>query len=162
MTGVQTCALPICGPGDRPLLVLDRVQKGRVAQLLSDQIWLWARGFENGGPQAELLRRLAHWLMKEPELEEERLMAEVAGGELRITRQTMADKAPDVNVTSPTGKASKVALTPTSPGRFTAHVKADELGLYRMNDGTLNAVAAAGPQGGGGVLGGERRHRGAP
>src|SRR5205823_13965301 len=70
------------GPGDRPLLVLDRVQKGRVAQLLSDQIWLWARGYESGGPQAELLRRLAHWLMKEPELEEERLTAEVAAGEL--------------------------------------------------------------------------------
>ena len=133
------------GPGDRPLLVLDRVQKGRVAQLLSDQIWLWARGYENGGPQAELLRRLAHWLMKEPELEEERLIAEVAGGELRITRQTMGDKAATVNVTTPTGKTQTVALAPTSPGKFTGHLKAEELGLYRMNDGTLNAVAAAGP-----------------
>jgi len=133
------------GPGDRPLLVLDRVQKGRVAQLLSDQIWLWARGYENGGPQAELLRRLAHWLMKEPELEEERLTAEVAGGELRVTRQTMGDKAVDVKVTTPTGKAETVALTASSPGKFAGHLKADELGLYRMNDGTLNAVAAAGP-----------------
>ena len=82
----------MAAPQERPLLVLDRVQKGRVAQLLSDQIWLWARGYENGGPQAELLRRLAHWLMKEPDLEEERLMAEVAGGDLRITRQTMAEQ----------------------------------------------------------------------
>ena len=135
----------MAGPGDRPLLVLDRVQKGRVAQLLSDQIWLWARGYENGGPQAELLRRLAHWLMKEPELEEERLTAEVAGGELRITRQTMSDRAANVNITTPTGKAETVALSPSSPGRFTGHLKAEELGLYRMNDGTLNAVAAAGP-----------------
>jgi len=133
------------GPGDRPLLVLDRVQKGRVAQLLSDQIWLWARGYENGGPQAELLRRLAHWLMKEPDLEEERLTAEVAGGELRITRQTMNDRTPNVNVTTPTGKAETIALSPTSPGKFTGHLKAEELGLYRMSDGTLNAVAAAGP-----------------
>jgi hypothetical protein len=133
------------GPGDRPLLVLDRVQKGRVAQLLSDQIWLWARGYENGGPQAELLRRLAHWLMKEPELEEERLTAEVAGGELRVTRQTMNDSAATVNVTTPTGKAETVALSPGSPGKFTGHLKAEELGLYRLNDGTLNAVAAAGP-----------------
>jgi hypothetical protein len=133
------------GPGDRPLLVLDRVQKGRVAQLLSDQIWLWARGYENGGPQAELLRRLAHWLMKEPELEEERLTADVAGGELRITRQSMKEKAADVKVTSPTGKTATVPLTATSPGRFTGHIPAEELGLYRMNDGTLNAVAAAGP-----------------
>jgi hypothetical protein len=133
------------GPGDRPLLVLDRVQKGRVAQLLSDQIWLWARGFENGGPQAELLRRLAHWLMKEPELEEERLTADVASGDLRITRQTMADHAPPVTVRTPTGKTEMVALSPTRPGLFTGHVKADELGLYRLSDGTLNAVAAAGP-----------------
>lgn len=133
------------GPGDRPLLVLDRVQKGRVAQLLSDQIWLWARGYENGGPQAELLRRLAHWLMKEPELEEERLTAEVAGGELRVTRQTMADTAPDVTVTTPTGKSEVLHMSPSSPGRFVGHLKAEELGLYRMNDGTLNAVAAAGP-----------------
>jgi hypothetical protein len=133
------------GPGDRPLLVLDRVQKGRVAQLLSDQIWLWARGYENGGPQAELLRRLAHWLMKEPELEEERLTAEVAGGDLRITRQTMGDRAATVTVTTPTGKSEVVSMSPSSPGRFVGHLKAEELGLYRMNDGTLNAVAAAGP-----------------
>jgi hypothetical protein len=132
-------------PQERPLLVLDRVQKGRVAQLLSDQIWLWARGYENGGPQAELLRRLAHWLMKEPDLEEERLMAEVAGGDLRVTRQTMAEKAPEVKVTSPTGKALTVPLSLTSPGRFTGNIKAEELGLYRLNDGTLNTVAAAGP-----------------
>jgi len=135
----------MAAPQARPLLVLDRVQKGRVAQLLSDQIWLWARGYENGGPQAELLRRLAHWLMKEPDLEEERLMAEVAGGDLRITRQTMKEQAPEVKVTSPTGKALTVPLALSSPGRFTGNIKAEELGLYRLNDGTLNTVAAAGP-----------------
>ena len=78
------------GPGNKPLLVLDQVRKGRVAELLSDQTWLWARGFEGGGPQAELLRRLAHWLMKEPELEAESLSASVVDGEMVITRRTMA------------------------------------------------------------------------
>jgi len=135
----------MAAPQARPLLVLDRVQKGRVAQLLSDQIWLWARGYENGGPQAELLRRLAHWLMKEPDLEEERLMAEVSGGDLRVTRQTMKEQAAEVKVTSPTGKALTVPLALSSPGRFTGNIKAEELGLYRLNDGTLNTVAAAGP-----------------
>ena len=72
------------GPDDTPLLVLDQVGKGRVAELLSDQAWLWARGFEGGGPEAELLRRLAHWLMKEPELEEERLSATIADGQITI------------------------------------------------------------------------------
>ncbi len=84
------------GPDDSPLLVLDHVGKGRVAELLSDQAWLWARGFEGGGPDAELLRRLAHWLMKEPELEEERLSANIADGTITIDRHTMAKTAKPV------------------------------------------------------------------
>ncbi len=133
------------GPGARPLLVLDRVGKGRVAELLSDQTWLWARGYEGGGPQAELLRRLAHWLMKEPDLEEERLQAEVADGEIRITRRSMAESAAPVTVTAPSGAKSNVQLSKVSPGMFTAHIKAEELGLYHLGDGRLNAVAASGP-----------------
>jgi hypothetical protein len=132
-------------PGDLPLLVLDRVGEGRVAQLLSDQVWLWARGHQDGGPQAELLRRLAHWLMKEPDLEEERLLSDVQDGELRITRRTMAEQANPVSVVSPMGEESQVALTRTSPGLFTGRLSADELGLYHLSDGEMNAVAAAGP-----------------
>ena len=133
------------GPGAKPLLVLDRVGQGRVAQILSDQIWLWARGYEGGGPQVELLRRLAHWLMKEPDLEEERLQAEVVDGELRVTRRTMSAQAPPANVTAPSGEKSTLALNKTSPGIFTARVRAADLGLYHVASGNLNAVAAAGP-----------------
>ena len=128
-----------------PLLVLDRVGKGRVAQLLSDQMWLWARGFEGGGPQAELLRRLAHWLMKEPELEEERLAATIADGAISVERRTMADKAQPVTLTYPSGKKLTLPLTKIEPGVWRATAKADELGLYRLTDGTLTTVAAAGP-----------------
>lgn len=133
------------GPNDRPLLVLDNVKKGRVAELLSDHAWLWARGFEGGGPQAELLRRLAHWLMKEPELEEERLAASIADGAITAERRTMADTAAPVRLTYPSGKT--VTLTPAKvePGVWRAKARADELGLYRLTDGTLTAVAAAGP-----------------
>ncbi len=133
------------GPGDRPLLVLDKVQKGRVAELLSDHAWLWARGFEGGGPQAELLRRLAHWLMKEPELEEERLSATIADGRITVERRTMADTAKLVMLTYPSGKKVTLMLNKVEPGLWRASVKADELGLYRLTDGTLTAVAAAGP-----------------
>ncbi len=63
------------GAEKQPLLVLDHKGKGRVALLTSDQAWLWARGYEGGGPHSDLLRRLSHWLMKEPDLEEERLIA---------------------------------------------------------------------------------------
>ncbi len=129
----------------QPLLVLDRVHQGRVAQLLSDQAWLWARGFEGGGPQAELLRRLAHWLMKEPDLEEERLQAQIIGGEMAITRRTVAASPAIVTVTAPSGHTDDVTLGPSSAGVFTGHVKTSELGLYHLTDGTLNAIAAAGP-----------------
>jgi hypothetical protein len=133
------------GPNNRPLLVLDQMQKGRVAELLSDQIWLWARGFEGGGPQAELLRRLAHWLMKEPELEAEILSASVADGEIMVTRHTMAQTAPPVILTMPSGKTQTLTLDKGEPGIWRAAVKVNELGLYRVSDGKLSAVAAAGP-----------------
>jgi uncharacterized membrane protein len=129
----------------RPLLVLDQVGKGRVAELNSDQTWLWARGFEGGGPQAELLRRLAHWLMKEPELEAESLSARIVGGDIQITRNTMAAQTPPVTLTMPDGKQVPVALTKSAPGIWRGTAKAGELGLYRATDGILSTVTAAGP-----------------
>ena len=132
------------GEDDRPLLVLDRVDKGRVAQVMSDQLWLWARRFEGGGPQAELLRRLAHWLMKEPDLEEERLGARVADGRLAIVRQSLAGVVPEVSITAPSGATRKVALEPMAGGRAGAEVAAGENGLYRVEDGARTALAAAG------------------
>ena len=133
------------GPGGKPLLVLDNVGKGRVAELLSDHAWLWARGYEGGGPDAELLRRLAHWLMKEPELEEENLSAGIAEGQITIERRTMAQAAKPVTLTYPSGKQTTVTLAKIEPGIWRVSTKADELGLYRLTDGTLSAVAAAGP-----------------
>jgi hypothetical protein len=133
------------GPGDQPLLVLDHVGKGRVAELLSDQSWLWARGYDGGGPDAELLRRLAHWAMKEPELEEERLTATVSGGEIAIERHSMADTIPPVTLTYPSGTKVTLPLPKVEPGLWRATIKAGELGLYRVTDGTLSAVTAAGP-----------------
>ena len=133
------------GSGNRPLLVLDRVGKGRVAELMSDQAWLWARGFEGGGPQAELLRRLAHWLMKEPELESEALSAAIVGDTVRITRRTMAKQTPAVKLTMPSGKVVDLPLTRIEPGIWRAETKGGELGLYRATDGILSTVTAAGP-----------------
>jgi hypothetical protein len=132
------------GPGNRALLVLAREGEGRVAQLLSDQGWLWARGFEGGGPQTELLRRMAHWLMKEPDLEEEALIGKQEGTNLVIERRTMADKANEVTITAPSGKTEKLALAEETPGIFRARIKIAEAGLHRLSDGKLEAVAVAG------------------
>ncbi len=132
------------GLDDKPLLVLSHTGEGRVAQMLSDQGWLWARGFEGGGPQTELLRRMAHWLMKEPDLEEEALGGVQNGGNLLIERRTMADKTEPVTVTLPSGKTVSLPLAETSPGRWQASLPIAEAGLYRLGDGTLEAIAAAG------------------
>ncbi len=132
------------GPDAKPLLVLNHSGEGRVAQLLSDHGWLWARGYEGGGPQTELLRRMAHWLMKEPDLEEEALLAKQMGTDVVIERRTMADSAKPVTITNPSGKTSIVNLTASSPGLFTGRIKAEEAGLVNLNDGTLQAAAAIG------------------
>lgn len=124
----------IKGADDRPVLALDRVGKGRIAQLLSDQIWLWARGFDGGGPQAELLRRTAHWLMKEPDLEEDDLRAEIQGTRLAVTRQSLEKDERPVRVETPSGKTQDLPLVDRGDGRATGALTISELGLYRITD----------------------------
>lgn len=133
------------GPDGRPLLVLDRVGEGRVALLASDQAWLWGRGFEGGGPQLELLRRLAHWMMKEPELEEEALSVTAEGQTLTITRRSLSQGAREVTVTAPGGSQTTLPMAETAPGRFTAGFSAPDIGLYRLTDGEKDRVFALGP-----------------
>ncbi|MFC2970429.1 glutamine amidotransferase [Acidimangrovimonas pyrenivorans] len=140
--GGQTVMSGIDG---KPLLVLDRVGKGRVAMLASDQAWLWSRGYEGGGPQLELLRRLAHWMMKEPELEEEALTATAEGQTVTITRRSLSEGHDAVTITGPDGKLVTVPLTETEPGKFTATWTAPDMGLYRLAEGDQKAVIAVGP-----------------
>ncbi len=132
------------GAEGRPLLVLDRFGEGRVAQIMSDHVWLWSRGFEGGGPQAELLRRLAHWLMKEPDLEEEDLRASVHDGKLEVTRRSLSQEPPQVKITTPSGAARELRLEPAGGGRWSATLPAEEVGLYRIDDDPLTAFAASG------------------
>jgi hypothetical protein len=133
------------GADNRPLLVLSRVDKGRIALLLSDQLWLWARGFEGGGPHLDLLRRLAHWLMKEPELEEEALRANAHGPALTIERQSLKGDVPEATVTGPTGETFKAQLKPAEPGLSRATIEVDKFGLYRVGDGERQALVNVGP-----------------
>ncbi|MER8373837.1 hypothetical protein [Mesorhizobium sp. M1406] len=133
------------GADNRPLLLLDRKGEGRVGMLLSDQGWLWARGFEGGGPHVQLYRRIAHWLMKEPELEEERLTADGRGMVLEIRRQTMADDPGPAQIITPSGKTLTVKLAKSEPGVFLGSVETSEIGLYQVANGDLTALAHVGP-----------------
>jgi hypothetical protein len=133
------------GAGKRPLLLLDRVGDGRVALLTSDQAWLWGRGFEGGGPQLELLRRLAHWMMKEPELEEESLSVTAKGQVITVVRRSLKDLPRTVTVTAPDGGVTSLPLPEVEPGRYQADLPAGTDGLYRFTDGDLTRVFALGP-----------------
>ena len=134
------------GPDNRPLLILNRVDQGRVAILASDHAWLWGRGYEGGGPQLELLRRLAHWMLKEPELEEETLSATVSGQSLTVTRRSIKETPPgDVVITGPDGAETALPLAQVSPGRHEGVFEAPTVGLYRLEQGDLSRVVAIGP-----------------
>ena len=133
------------GADNKPLLVLSRQGEGRIALLLSDHIWLWARGFEGGGPHIDLLRRLSHWLMKQPDLEEEALRLILNGRDLVVQRQTMADSVEEITLTSPMGAVRKLTLSAFEPGVWRSSVNANELGLWRATDGKLTALINVGP-----------------
>jgi hypothetical protein len=132
------------GPNQSPLLVLNRVDQGRVAMLLSDHSWLWSRGFEGGGPHISLYRRIAHWLMGEPALEEEAIFATSNGEDIQITRQTMADDIAPLQLISPSGSTSNILLDQTSPGRFELELENQEAGLYQIIDGELSTLVHVG------------------
>jgi hypothetical protein len=136
------------GAEDRPLLVLDRKGRGRVALVTSDHAWLWARGYDGGGPHTDLLRRLAHWLMKEPDLEEERLIASARGLKLTVERRSMEENVPTVQVSAPGGETSEVTLEKAGPGTWRSTIDVKVPGLYKVQTqsptGQLNAVAHAG------------------
>jgi hypothetical protein len=133
------------GADGKPLLLLSRFGEGRVALLLSDHIWLWARGYEGGGPHLDLLRRTSHWLMKQPDLDEEALRLQVSGKDLVVLRQTMADSVPPVTVTSPSGATRELTLSSSEPGTWRSAIPASELGLWQATDGTLKALINVGP-----------------
>jgi hypothetical protein len=133
------------GANGEPLLLLSRFGEGRVALLLTDHIWLWARGYEGGGPHLDLLRRMSHWLMKQPDLDEEALRLNVKGHDLEVVRQTMGDSVSPVTVTSPSGTTRELTLTEGDPGQWRATMPAGELGLWQATDGTLKALINVGP-----------------
>ena len=136
------------GAEEKPLLILDRKGKGRVALLTSDHAWLWARGYEGGGPHTDLLRRLSHWLMKEPDLEEERLIATSKGLKLTIDRRSMEEAVPPVTLMAPGGATSEVRPENSGPGLWRSVVDVSEPGLYKVQtpgpSGPLTAVAHVG------------------
>lgn len=141
-----TSRILMTGAEKYPLLVLDKAEKGRVAWLASDHTWLWARGLEHGGPQKELLRRLVHWLMKEPELEENRLVVSVDGFDLTVRRRALldVDKDIDIKMFTPEQEEKTLTLRREDLRRWQrGDVRGEQYGLYRFEDPTSGQKAFA-------------------
>lgn len=130
------------GADEQPLLLLSHVGQGRVGMLLSDESWLWARGFEGGGPYAALYRRIAHWLMKEPELEEEKLTATSDHHRLTIRRQTLKEHPEPAEITFPSGKKENITLIKKQEGVFTATIDVDEIGVFTITNDDLTTLSS--------------------
>lgn len=132
------------GPNNAPVLTLAQYGKGRVATLLSDHVWLWARGYEGGGPHSDLLRRLSHWLMKEPDLEEEYLKASADGQRITIERRSMKSEVGNATIASPTGKTDAVPMTKADAGLWRGQLVASEPGVHKITMDGLSAVVLVG------------------
>ncbi|MCB1563066.1 MAG: hypothetical protein KDJ75_05765 [Alphaproteobacteria bacterium] len=132
------------GVEERPLLILDRVGKGRVAQLASDQIWLWSRGYEGGGPHAELLRRIVHWLMKEPELDEKALNVHVNGNRITVESRDHETNELHIPMQRPDGRTEKLTLSRDKNGFLRHSLMADMPGLYSFGQGENKRFALVG------------------
>lgn len=128
--GVSSGHVVMEGSERKPLMVLKREEKGRVAMLQSDNAWLWARGFDGGGPYANLFMQTVQWLLKNPTLEEEALRLRSEGGKLIIEQQTMGKESTPVTVETPSGKAINVLPQPTGPGLWRIAIPAEEQGIY--------------------------------
>lgn len=142
---VEGAQVLMTGADESPLLILNRAEEGRVALLASDHAWLWARGYDGGGPQLEILRRLAHWMMAEPELEEEALWADATGQRMRIVRRSLDAEVGNVEITTPSGETVTLPLQEATPGQFEAVFEGAEIGLYRLVNGEETAVIGLGP-----------------
>ncbi len=132
------------GPGEEPLLVIEKVGDGRVAMLMSDQAWLWARGYDGGGPYNEMFRRLAHWLLGEPDLDAEKLSAQTNGDTLMIERRTLSDDAQNITLQKPDGTTEVVTLEKIENGLFRGSAKTSGQGAYRLTSGDLTTITAIG------------------
>ena len=132
------------GVDDTPLLVVDRVEKGRVAVLGSDNIWLWAKGKNTAGPYTELLRNLSHWLMKEPELEEDYIKAEATGFSVKVSQRDIGDEIKSVEMTAPDGATSTLTLDKKEDGWVVSVRQVEQNGIYRFSNGKRQAYVIVG------------------
>jgi uncharacterized membrane protein len=144
LTPKENAQVVMNGARNSPLLILNRYEKGRVALLASDQLWLWARGFDASGPNRPLLKRSLHWLMKEPDLEENGLQVNVQGKQITLTKRSIDEKEQLITMVLPNGKSSEIRMKPKN-GEAAEFVQlVEEAGIYKFFDQQNTVFAVVG------------------
>ncbi len=132
------------GSNGLPLMLTDEIGDGRMGIWLSSNWWFWNRGIDGGGPQTEVLRRLTHWLMRQPELEEKRLDVSIANGQMTVTyNQVDAIDSMAIEVITPQGESTNHTLT--ADDEFSTTIPAGDDGLYTVR--AENGILAYGVKG---------------
>jgi hypothetical protein len=133
----------LTAPDGAPLLAISEVAQGRVAALASDHLWWWGRGHEGGGPETELSRRLVHWLLREPDLEEQDLRLVRDGASWRIVRRDAAGTPGGmVEAEGPDGRVRRLTLQAVGPDLAEAALDAPPTpGLWRLRHGDVVRTA---------------------
>jgi hypothetical protein len=126
----------------KPLLILSQVGKGRSAAIMSDQAWLWRRGYDGGGPFDELFRRTSHWLMKEADLEADRLLLRSLAGKLQVERRAATDPG-TATVNGPDGRTD-LLLAGAGPGVWRGEMVVAKPGLHQVVSGDKQGFIIAG------------------
>ena len=128
----------------KPLLILDKVGEGRVAQLLSDNSWVWSRSINDKGPQSRLLRRTIHWLLKEPELQEENIITKVKNNKIEIIKNNLTKGDVNASVIGPDQKTINFVIKDSKNGQLKTIIDAKISGKYKITIGEKTKVIFVG------------------
>jgi uncharacterized membrane protein len=131
------------GIDDRPLLLIGEKDNGRIIHLTSDQIWLWARQYQQGGPYIDLMRKMIHWLLKEPSLEEGQIELSLDQDEIAVARY-INPAGETLKYTDPDGIEKPLPLKQGRDKIFHARIDASKQGLYSFSAGKNTAYIIAG------------------
>lgn len=125
------------GLKDKPLLSIKKIDKGRISQIYSHNIWIWKNNILNPGPYRELIKNLAHWLMKEPELEEDELKVSIKGKKVFIKKTIFKEndiKNSSVFIYGPQNNKEKLILNKKSENTFSNTYEIKKEGIYLVMD----------------------------
>ena len=115
-----------------PLLIISEVSQGRVAQILSDQSWVWKKDRKNKGPIVELLRNTIHWLLKTPELQENYLHVIKKNNFISLNLNSLYEGDTNAIITSPSGENLSVLMKDNKNGSLFGKFESTEYGKFNL------------------------------